>query len=123
MKLALNIVIGLHRAVLAESLAFAEFLGIDSGVALQILKAGPAYSKAMDAKGEKMLSRDFNPEARLAQHLKDVRLILEAGRSACARMPLSAVHEQSLSEAVDRGLGASDNSAIIEVFRNHGSLG
>ena len=26
-----------------------------------------------------MLARDFSPEARLAQHLKDVRLILELG--------------------------------------------
>jgi 3-hydroxyisobutyrate dehydrogenase-like beta-hydroxyacid dehydrogenase len=119
MKLALNIAIGLHRAVLAESLAFAEFLGIDSGLALEILKAGPAYSKAMDAKGQKMLSGDFAPDARLAQHLKDVRLIIEAGRTAGARTPLSAVHEKLLAEAVGRGLGAFDNSAIIEVFRIH----
>jgi 3-hydroxyisobutyrate dehydrogenase-like beta-hydroxyacid dehydrogenase len=123
MKLALNIAIGLHRAVLAESLAFAETLGIESGLALNILKAGPAYSRAMDAKGEKMLSQDFTPEARLAQHLKDVRLILEAGRAGGAHTPLSALHEKLLAEAVDRGLGTLDNSAIIEVFRNHESLG
>jgi 3-hydroxyisobutyrate dehydrogenase-like beta-hydroxyacid dehydrogenase len=117
MKLALNIAIGLHRAVLAESLAFAERQGIDPRLALEILKAGPAYSRAMDVKGQKMLSSDFTPEARLSQHLKDVRLILEAAQSAGARTPLSAIHKQLLSEAVDRGLGACDNSAIIEVFR------
>ena len=117
MKLALNIAIGLHRAVLAESLAFAERQGIDPGRALEILKAGPAYSRAMDGKGQKMLSGDFIPEARLSQHLKDVRLILEAAQIASARTPLSAVHEELLSEAVERGLGAYDNSAIIEVFR------
>jgi 3-hydroxyisobutyrate dehydrogenase-like beta-hydroxyacid dehydrogenase len=117
MKLALNIAIGLHRAVLAESLAFAECQGIDPRRALEILKAGPAYSRAMDVKGEKMLSDHFAPEARILQHLKDVRLILETGRVTGARTPLSAVHEQLLSEAADRGLGLCDNSAIIEVFR------
>lgn len=118
MKLALNIAIGLHRAVLAESLSFAERNGIDPAIALEILKSGPAYSKAMDVKGHKMLSGDFTPEARLAQHLKDVRLILDVGRSAGARLPLSELHEQLLAEAVERGLGAADNSAVIELYRN-----
>jgi 3-hydroxyisobutyrate dehydrogenase-like beta-hydroxyacid dehydrogenase len=117
MKLALNIAIGLHRAVLAEALGFAEANGIDPATALAILKSGPAYSRAMDVKGEKMLSRDFTPEARLAQHLKDVRLILATGRAAGARLPLSAVHHELLIEAVERGWGTRDNSAVIELFR------
>jgi 3-hydroxyisobutyrate dehydrogenase-like beta-hydroxyacid dehydrogenase len=116
MKLALNIAIGLHRAVLAESLEFAAANGIDRERALEVLKAGPAYSKAMDVKGWKMLSRDFTPEARLAQHLKDVRLILETGEGAGARLPLSRVHESLLSEAVELGYGGEDNSAIIKVL-------
>jgi 3-hydroxyisobutyrate dehydrogenase-like beta-hydroxyacid dehydrogenase len=116
MKLALNIAIGLHRAVLAESLAFAQASGIDPARALEILKAGPAYSKAMDVKGEKMLNHDFVPEARLAQHLKDVRLILQSGDAVGARLPLSRVHESLLAEAVDLGYGPEDNSAIFKLF-------
>lgn len=118
MKLALNIAIGLHRAVLAESLVFAEKNGIEPARALEILKSGPAYSRAMDVKGERMLTGDFKPEARLAQHLKDVRLILEVGRNVGARLPLSELHEMLLDEAVERGLGASDNSAVIDLYRN-----
>ena len=116
MKLALNLAIGLHRAVLAESLEFARTNGIDPECALEILKAGPAYSKAMDVKGKKMLTGDFTPEARLAQHLKDVRLILHTGGMLGAHLPLSRVHETILSEAVNLGLGAEDNSAVIKVF-------
>ncbi|HET8546895.1 MAG TPA: NAD(P)-dependent oxidoreductase [Bryobacteraceae bacterium] len=116
MKLALNIAIGLHRAVLAESLEFAAANGIARERALEILKSGPAYSKAMDVKGGKMLARDFTPEARLAQHLKDVRLILKTGEATGARLPLSRVHEALLSEAAELGYGTEDNSAIIKVF-------
>jgi len=116
MKLALNIVIGLHRAVLAESLEFARANGIAPELALEILKAGPAYSKAMDIKGEKMLRGDFTPEARLAQHLKDVTLIRKTAGAVGARVPLSTLHEELLREAVDLGLGARDNSSIIRVF-------
>ena len=62
------------------------------------------------------LTGDFTPEARLAQHLKDVRLILQTGGRLGAHLPLSRVHETILSEAVDLGLGAEDNSAVIKVF-------
>jgi 3-hydroxyisobutyrate dehydrogenase-like beta-hydroxyacid dehydrogenase len=121
MKLALNLAIGLHRAVLAESLEFAQANGIERERALEILKAGPAYSKAMDVKGAKMLTGDFTPEARLQQHLKDVRLILETGARRGAHLPLSQVHEAILAEAVECGFGSEDNSAVIKVFaRNRG---
>ena len=123
MKLALNICIGLHRAVLAESLEFAGACGIRPAAALEILKSGPAYSKAMDVKGRKMIERDFAPEARLAQHLKDVRLIRSAGRRSGARLPLTALHETLLEEAVELGLGERDNSAIVEVFARRREAG
>ncbi|MBI4893628.1 MAG: NAD(P)-dependent oxidoreductase [Acidobacteria bacterium] len=116
MKLVLNLVLGLNRAVLAEGLAYAIAEGIDPAAALEILKAGPAYSRAMDAKGQKMLARDYSVEARLSQHLKDVRLILQTGAQNGARLPLSAVHRQLLEQAESAGFGAADNSAIFEAF-------
>ena len=117
MKLALNLVLGLNRAALAEGLAFAEAMGFKSELALEIFQAGPAYSRAMDVKGKKMAAGDFTAEARLSQHLKDVRLILAAGERCGAALPLSRQHRQLLEEAESAGLGAADNSAIIELFR------
>ncbi|MBL8213796.1 MAG: NAD-binding protein [Bryobacterales bacterium] len=67
-------------------------------------------------KGQKMLNDEFEAEARLAQHRKDVGLILESGREVGARLPLSAVHFELLREAERMGLGAADNSASIKVF-------
>jgi 3-hydroxyisobutyrate dehydrogenase-like beta-hydroxyacid dehydrogenase len=70
----------------------------------------------MDAKGRKMLARDYSVEARLSQHLKDVRLILETGARHGARLPLSELHRQLLERAESLGFGAADNSAIFEAF-------
>lgn len=117
MKLTTNLVLGLNRAVLAEGLAFAEAQGLDGGLVLTVLKASSSYSRVMDLKGRKMLEGDFAPQARLAQHLKDVRLILEAGAAVGTRLPLSHLHRQLLEQAEAAGLGALDNSAIIELFR------
>jgi 3-hydroxyisobutyrate dehydrogenase-like beta-hydroxyacid dehydrogenase len=117
MKLVLNLVLGLHRAVLAEGLEFARSSGIDPQRALEILKAGPAYAKVMDTKGQKMLLEDFHPEARLSQHWKDVRLMLESAKSNGAMLPLTRVHEGLLRSAYNSGWGLEDNSAIIKVFQ------
>jgi len=117
MKLTTNLVLGLNRAVLAEALAFADALGLDPELALTVLRESSSYSRVMDLKGRKMLERDFIPQARLSQHLKDVRLMLEAGAGAGVELPLSERHRQLLEQAEAAGLGALDNSAIIEVFR------
>jgi 3-hydroxyisobutyrate dehydrogenase-like beta-hydroxyacid dehydrogenase len=116
MKLAVNLVLGLNRAALAEGLAFAKAVGIDPGEALRVLRAGAAYSRVMDAKGPKMVAGDFRPQAKLAQHLKDVRLILESAARAGAAVPLSAVHRELLERLVAAGLGDADNAAIIRAF-------
>ncbi len=117
MKLVATLVLGLNRAVLAEGLAFAAACGLDPATTLEILKEGPAYSKAMDIKGRKMLTGDFTPEARLAQHLKDVRLILASGARCGARLPFSELHRALLEELEKAGYGGDDNSAIIRAFQ------
>lgn len=116
MKLATNLVLGLNRAALAEGLAFARAQSLDPALTLTVLRAGAAYSRAMDAKGPKMIAGDFAPEARLSQHLKDVRLILaEASRNG-ARVPLSEVHRVLLEAAEAAGYGEADNSAILRAY-------
>jgi 3-hydroxyisobutyrate dehydrogenase-like beta-hydroxyacid dehydrogenase len=121
MKLVVNLVLGLNRAVLAEALCFAERIGVDPRQAFDVLRSGPAFSKVMEIKGEKMLNGEFAPQARLAQHLKDVRLILSAGEAVQADLPLSTLHEQLLSQLDSDGFGDLDNSAIIKAFRGNPS--
>jgi 3-hydroxyisobutyrate dehydrogenase-like beta-hydroxyacid dehydrogenase len=116
MKLVVNLVLGLNRAALAEGLALARACGLDLDLTLRVLQAGAAYSRVMDSKGRKMIEGDFRPQARLSQHLKDVRLILSLAQSVGARTPLSTVHRELLERAEAAGRGADDNSAIIQAF-------
>ena len=117
MKLVTNLVLGLNRAALAEGLAFAEALGLDPARTAAILKASAAYSRIMDSKAEKMIQRDFRPVARLAQHAKDIDLMLRAAESGGLRLPLTEAHRDLLAKAMAAGLGDLDNSAVIEAIR------
>ncbi len=117
MKLVTNLVLGLNRPALAEGLALAEAMGLDLRQTLHVLQSSAAASRIMDSKGGKMIARDFSPVARLSQHLKDVRLIQQAAAAAGLRLPLTEAHRHLLEQAENAGLGAQDNSALIEVIR------
>lgn len=116
LKLVSNLVLGLNRAVLAEGLAFAGKLGLNPEQTLAVLRDSMGYSRVMDTKGDKMIAGDFEPQARLSQHLKDVRLMIEAAALAGQRLPLSETHRELLELAERLGLGALDNSAILRAI-------
>lgn len=115
-KLIVNLVLGLNRAVLAEALSLARACQMDQNSILEILRSGAAYSRVMDTKGQKMISGDFSPQARLDQHWKDVALILELSRTVNAAVPLCELHSQLLERVSAMGYGHQDNSAVIKAF-------
>jgi len=112
-KLASNLILGLNRLALAEGLVFAGKLGLEPKAFLDLLKVTPAYSAAMDVKGKKMLEGDFDPQARLRQHYKDVSIILKYSEQLGQELPLSKVHLDVLNKAIEAGDGDLDNSAVI----------
>jgi 3-hydroxyisobutyrate dehydrogenase-like beta-hydroxyacid dehydrogenase len=116
MKLVVNLVLGLNRAVLAEGLSLARACGLDLPETLRVLRAGAAYSRVMDSKGPKMIAGEFQPQARLSQHLKDVRLILAEAERAGALVPLSRLHRDLLEAVEAGGWGEEDNAAVIRAF-------
>ena len=117
-KLATNVLVGLNRAALAEGLALARALGLDLVAFLELAKATPAYSAAMDAKGERMVTGRYEPpDSRVRQHLKDVEIILKYAAAAGRPLPLSEAHRALLAAAVGAGDGDLDNAAI---FRRYG---
>jgi 3-hydroxyisobutyrate dehydrogenase-like beta-hydroxyacid dehydrogenase len=120
-KLASNLILGLNRLVLAEGLVLAEKLGLDLERFLDLVKQTPAYSRAMDVKGRKMLDQDFAPESRIRQHHKDLRLIMRQAEKHGQELPLSMVHLDILEQALAAGDGDLDNAAVICELRRRSS--
>ena len=116
-KLAVNLVGGLNRAVLAEGLAFAESLGLELMPFLEVLKSSAAYSRTMDNRGAKMALSDFTPHAKVSQSRKDIMLMHEAARRSGQELPLASVYLQLIEGCLAHGEGELDNSAIIQEVR------
>ena len=119
-KLATNLLLGLNRAALAESLVFAR--GARASTCppfLDLVRATPAYSRAVDAKGQRMIDGEFAPpQSRITQHRKDLALMLEAAKRAGHALPLTTMHAELLDAAIADGAGDLDNAAIIDTIRH-----
>jgi 3-hydroxyisobutyrate dehydrogenase-like beta-hydroxyacid dehydrogenase len=116
-KLAVNLILGLNRLALAEGLVFAERLGLDPEAFLKVARSSAAYSQVMDVKGSKMVRNEFAAEGRVAQHLKDVHLMLEQAERLKQRLPLLEIHAEVLEACIGQGEGDFDNSAVIREIR------
>lgn len=116
-KLAVNLILGLNRAALGEGLVFAERLGLDRVAFLEVARGSAAYSQVMDVKGELMARRDYqNVQSRVAQSLKDFRLMLEQARSRAQTLPFAELYAHMLEDCVAHGEAQWDNAAIAEAI-------
>jgi 3-hydroxyisobutyrate dehydrogenase-like beta-hydroxyacid dehydrogenase len=116
-KLAINLILQSNRAALAEGIAFAERLGLDGHSFLAAARESAAYSRVMDSKGEKMLTRDFRPQSHISQTLKDAELILEEAERRDLQLPMTLAQADLLRAAIALEGPNSDSAAVIEAIR------
>lgn len=112
-KLAINLILGLSRAALAEGMVFAKAVGIDPAEFLDLALDSAASSKVMASKGPKMVSRDFSPLGRVTQSAKDFGLIYETAMKAGQGLPMAERYLEVLSDSLAMGEGELDNSAVL----------
>jgi 3-hydroxyisobutyrate dehydrogenase-like beta-hydroxyacid dehydrogenase len=121
-KLAINLILGINRAALAEGLVFAERMGLDPAAFLAVARESAAYSQVMDIKGAKMVKGDFAPHGFVTQSLKDFALMAGQARRVGQRLPLAETYAALMQGCVAAGEGELDNSAVIrEIRRRTGS--
>lgn len=110
-KLAINLVLGLNRAALAEGLVFARNIGLDPEGFLPLLQDTAAASAVMTSKGPKMVTRDFAPLGRIAQSAKDFALIQDTAKDQ--HLPFAQTYLDMMQLCIDNGDGGLDNAAIL----------
>jgi putative dehydrogenase len=109
---------GVHLAVAAEALSLAEKLGVDTAVMLDIVGGSAASSWMLRDRGPRMLESDPIVTSAVDIFVKDLGIVLEAGRDAKAALPIAALAHQMFLSVSGRGLGAVDDSQIIRAYRS-----
>lgn len=117
MKTVNQLLAGVHIAVAAEGLAFAERAGIDPKLALEILSGSAAQSWMLKARGPRMVAYDDVVTSAVDIFVKDLGIVLDAGRSMRVGLPLAALAHQLFLSASGLGHGSKDDSQVIEAYR------
>jgi putative dehydrogenase len=107
---------GVHIAVAAEALALANKVGVDSAVLLQILGGSAAASWMLNDRGPRMVQSEPPVASAVDIFVKDLGIVLEAGRDTKAALPLAALAHQLFLAASGQGHGMADDSQVIRTY-------
>jgi len=111
MKLVLNSWLLAITVGLAETIALAERLGVEPSRFLEVIKDGPIGVPYAELKGRMMIEREFPAAFPLYLAAKDASLVLEAGETDGAEMPLTRAIERRIADAIELGHGGEDMAA------------
>jgi 3-hydroxyisobutyrate dehydrogenase len=117
LKTVNQLLCGVHLAAAAEGLALAEKLGVDPRRMLDILIGTSAGSWMLTDRGPRMLEAEPEVTSAVDIFVKDLGIVLEAGRDSQAALPLAALAHQLFTATSGRGDGALDDSQVIRSYR------
>lgn len=116
-KLAVNALLGVQVAALAEIIGLFAKTGLDPARAIEILTATPVCSPAARGAAASMLSGSFAPmfPAELAE--KDFGYALAAAAAAGSAMPLAEATRGVLAATLTQGFGADHLTGVVRLYR------
>jgi 2-hydroxy-3-oxopropionate reductase len=117
-KAANQMVVGTTIAIVGEALVLAKKAGVDPAKVRQALLGGFAQSKILEAHGQKMLERNFNPGFRIRLHEKDMKIALAAGSEYGVPLMVSSVVGQMMTAMKGMGLADLDHSALVKLIES-----
>ncbi len=108
---------GIHIAAAAEAMSLAERAGLDTKMLLGIYGESAAASWMLNNRGPRMIGDNPEVASAIDIFVKDLGIVLDAGRAAKAPLFLSAVAHQLFIAASSLGLGRADDSQVIAAYR------
>lgn len=118
MKLSVNLFLITLVTGLTEAFHFADRQGLDRGLFLDVLDAGPMASGVSRMKAPKLLEGDFGVQAAVQDVLKNNELIARAARLTGLASPLLDACHALFAETVALGHGDLDMVAVLRAIEH-----
>jgi L-threonate 2-dehydrogenase len=107
---------GVHIAAAAEAMAFGTRAGADPRTLFEVISNSAGNSWMFGNRVPHMLDGDYAPRSAVEIFVKDLGLVLDAGRELRFPLPLAAAAHQLFLMAAAAGLGQEDDAAVVKVF-------
>jgi len=107
---------GVHLAVLGEAIALGRRAGLDPQRLLEVYGSSAAASWMMKDRGPRALQESPPSNSTIDIFVKDLALVLDAGRDLKFPLPLAAAAHQMFLAGSAGGQGAVDDSHLWEAY-------
>jgi len=115
-KMVNQLLAGVHIAAAAEAMALGARAGADPRVLFEVISKSAGRSWMFENRVPHMLAGDYTPLSALDIFVKDLGIVLEAGKVVRFPLPLAAAAHQLYLMGAAAGLGREDDSAVVKVF-------
>ena len=117
LKLAVNLWVLVVTQGTAETIAFAQSLGVKPEWVLDALEGGALDLPYFRMKSKLMLDEDFPASFALALAAKDARLVAEAAERHSADLPVARAIAERFTQATEAGHGEEDMAATYRLSK------
>ena len=115
-KLTNQVMVALHIGAMAEAFVLGTKAGVDPALIYSAIRGGLAGSHVLEAKAERVMSRDFTPGFKVDLHAKDLANALDTARQIGVPLFLTAQVMEILKALQVEGQGGNDHSAILNFY-------
>lgn len=115
-KMVNQLLAGVHIAAAAEAMALGTRAGADPRALYEVISNSAGNSWMFTNRVPHMLDGDYTPLSALDIFVKDLGIVLDAGRSLRFPLPLAAAAHQLFLMGAAAGQGRLDDSSVVKVF-------
>jgi L-threonate 2-dehydrogenase len=115
-KMVNQLLAGVHIVAAAEAIAFGTRAGADPRMLFEIISQSAGNSWMFQNRVPHMLEGDYTPWSAVEIFVKDLGIVLDAGRQLRFPLPLAATTHQQFLAAAAAGHGREDDAAVIKVY-------
>src|SRR5262249_8654168 len=115
-KMVNQLLAGVHIAAAAEAVALGLKAGADPKVLYEGISNSAGASWMFQNRLPHILEGDYAPRSAATIFVRDLGIVLEAGKKSAFPLPLTAAAHQMFLMAAAAGHGREDDSAVIKIF-------
>jgi len=111
-----QIMVAAQMVAMGELLVLAQKAGVDPFKVVEAIRGGAAQCWTLDNKPQRLAQGIRTPGFKARMQLKDLKIVLETGRTYGSPLPLTEIAAEIFRQMVEQGGGDLDNSAVLSVF-------
>ncbi|MFC6672706.1 L-threonate dehydrogenase [Marinobacterium aestuariivivens] len=115
-KMINQLLAGVHIASAAEAMALGMKAGLDPDMVFEIISNSAGSSWMFQNRVPHILQGDYSPKSMVDIFVKDLGIVLDAGKEMKFPLPIAASAHQQFLSASAAGYGKEDDAAVIKVY-------